>query len=67
MNHLAFCVANWIFLSTFLRGSGTKATQLTNLFCLKEPNKTVFDVWFIVFEKNARLSSNITVIFGASK
>jgi hypothetical protein len=39
-------------LSTFLRGSGTKATPLTNLFCLKEPNKTVFDVWFIVFETN---------------
>ena len=39
-------------LSTFLRGSGTKATPLTYLFCLKEPNKTAFDVWVIIFETN---------------
>jgi hypothetical protein len=34
--------------SIFLPGSGTKATQLTNLFCLKEPNKIKNEVWFYV-------------------
>jgi hypothetical protein len=38
-------------LSTFLRGSSRKSTQHPIFSCLMEPNKTVFDVWFIDFEK----------------
>jgi hypothetical protein len=36
-------------LSTFLRGSGTDSTGFLMFPCLKEPNKTAFDVWFYVF------------------
>jgi hypothetical protein len=46
-------------LSTFLRGSSTKATQLPIFFCLKEWNKTVFNVWFYVLMK----SSSKTMVF----
>jgi hypothetical protein len=36
------------FFLLFLRGSGTHSTEDLILPCLKEPNKTVFDVWFYV-------------------
>jgi hypothetical protein len=35
-------------LSTFLQLSSRKPTELPILFCLKEWNKTAFDVWFYV-------------------
>jgi hypothetical protein len=46
-------------LSAFLRGSSTTATWLTNLFCLKEPNKIKNDVWFYVLMK----TSSKTMVF----
>jgi hypothetical protein len=39
------------FLLLFLRGSSRKPTELPILFCLKERNKTAFDVWFYVLMK----------------
>jgi hypothetical protein len=36
------------FFLLFLRGSGTHSTEDLILPCLKEPNKTVFYVWFYV-------------------
>jgi hypothetical protein len=46
------CVAkrkSSFLLSTFLWGSGTDSTGFLMFPCLKEPDKTAFDVWFYVF------------------
>jgi hypothetical protein len=48
-------------LSTSLRGSGTDPTGVFNFPCLKEWNKTAFDVWFYVL---MIIPSSITGFFG---
>jgi hypothetical protein len=51
----------WSFLlSTFLQLSSTHSTGVVILPCLKDPNKTAFDVWFYVLMKT---TSNNIVFF----